>query len=83
MQPFEAYEQRPRESYLHHRSYAKLWINMIQEAEKQNLDSVVIIVPRAFPHWRWEGWFFEGFTHTLWHFGIIHKPIKVVFKPDS
>lgn len=79
----EPYKERPRESYLFHREYAKLWVKIAQKASQDSLDSVTIQVPRTFPHWQWEGWFFEGFAHTLKHYGIIQKPIKVRFEPDS
>ncbi|WP_289181050.1 hypothetical protein, partial [Helicobacter japonicus] len=69
LHPFEPYKERPRESYLFHREYAKLWVKTAQKASQDGLDSVTIQVPRTFPHWQWEGWFFEGFAHTLKHYG--------------
>ena len=81
LHPFQGYDERPRDAYLQHRSYAKAWVAQVIEAESSGLESVRIFVPKEFPHWQWEGWFFPWFAHTLRQFGIIGREIKVEFKP--
>ena len=81
LHPFQGYDERPRDAYLQYRSYAKSWVAQMQEAESSGLESVRIFVPKEFPHWQWEGWFFPWFAHTLRQFGIIGREIKVEFKP--
>lgn len=79
--PFEPYQQRPRDAYLQHRAYAKSWVAQVVEAESSGLESVSIFVPKEFPHWQWASWFFPSFAHTLRHYGVIRREIKVEFKP--
>ena len=81
LHPFQGYDERPRDAYLQHRAYAKAWVAQVREAESSGLESVRIFVPKEFPHWQWEGWFFPWFAHTLRQFGIIRREIKVEFKP--
>ncbi|STQ86802.1 hypothetical protein LS73_008740 [Helicobacter muridarum] len=83
LHPFEPYKERPREAYLFYKEYAKSWVETAQRASQNGLDSVTIKVPRDFEHWKWNGWFFDGFARTLKNYGIIQKPIKVKFEPDS
>ena len=81
LHPFQGYDERPRDAYLQYRSYAKAWVAQVIEAESSGLESVRIFVPKEFPHWQWEGWFFPWFAHTLRQFGVIGREIKVEFKP--
>ena len=81
LHPFQGYDERPRDAYLQHRAYAKAWVAQMREAESSGLESVSIFVPKEFPHWQWEGWFFPWFAHTLRQFGVIRREIKVEFKP--
>ncbi|WP_210670601.1 hypothetical protein, partial [Helicobacter canis] len=81
LHPFQGYDERPRDAYLQYRSYAKSWVAQVIVTESSGLDSVTIFVPKEFPHWQWEGWFFPWFAHTLRQFGIIGREIKVEFKP--
>ena len=81
LHPFQGYAERPRDSYLVHKSYADSWVAQVREAESSGLESVTIFVPKELPHWQWKGWFFPWFAHTLRQFGIIRREMKVEFKP--
>ncbi|TLD97477.1 hypothetical protein LS71_001630 [Helicobacter jaachi] len=49
---------------------------------KPTKPTLTITIPASFPHWRWESWFFPGFTHTLRVYGLIKNDFDIIFMPE-
>lgn len=80
---FEPYDERPRNAYYFYKSHSQRWIDAATSAELLGQSEVLIEIPREFPHWQWEGWFFSAFSHTLYRYGVLHKPIQTRFVPKD
>lgn len=76
---FVPYQERPRISYNFYKSYSNSWIKQAREAK----GDITIFIPKDFPHYRWESWFFPTFSRTLYNYGILNKPINIKFAPQG
>lgn len=83
LHPFTPYIERPRAAYHYYKSFSQSWINQVKEAESLGKNEVIIEIPKALPHWQWEGWFFSSFERTLKRYGIIRSDIKIRFVPQD
>lgn len=83
LQSFEPFKERPRVSYAFFKSHSQNWIDLAKQADKQNKKELTIYIPKDFPHYHWESWFFPAFSKTLKNYGLIHNDLNITFKPQE
>ena len=80
LQPFEPYKERPRSSYEFFKSHSQSWIDLAINADKHNKKELTIYVPKDFPHYHWESWFFPAFSRTLKNYGLVRGEMEIEFR---